>query len=189
MRPRPVGLQPTDSITCPPTHLVCLPSFLPFPEQVATDALQSMERAMTRDGILTNDRQLACARINSQVRQLAAVVLGLWWRAATGLHLPFSPTCWQPSHHQPSTYLHAPHCLSLTSPPPHCPCACLRVQEGQDYLTAMACAANYAWVNRSSMTFLCRQAFAKMFDSTPDDRKGGRCAWWVGGRVGGRVAG
>ena len=42
-------------------------------------------------------------------------------------------------------------------------------QEGQDYLTAMACAANYAWVNRSSMTFLCRQAFAKMFDATPDD--------------------
>ena len=33
----------------------------------------------------------------------------------------------------------------------------------------MACAANYAWVNRSSMTFLCRQAFAKMFGSTPDD--------------------
>lgn len=33
----------------------------------------------------------------------------------------------------------------------------------------MACAANYAWVNRSSMTFLARQAFAKMFNSTPDD--------------------
>merc|ERR1719379_2611527 len=34
--------------------------------QVATDALVEMERAMTRDGIHTNDRQLACARINSQ---------------------------------------------------------------------------------------------------------------------------
>ena len=33
----------------------------------------------------------------------------------------------------------------------------------------MAAAANYAWVNRSSMTFLCRQAFAKLFNSTPDD--------------------
>ena len=119
--------------------------------QVATDALVSMERAMARDGIVTNDRQLACARINSQ--------------------------------------------------------------EGQDYLAAMSCAANYAWVNRSSMTFLVRQgargrlatgaprprkaagiahrgraracgrsetdpprsrararaAFAKMFDSSPDD--------------------
>eukprot|EP00891_Asterochloris_glomerata_P004151 jgi/Astpho2/4151/e_gw1.00063.70.1_t len=75
--------------------------------QVATDALTAMERAMARDNIQTNDRQLACARINSQ--------------------------------------------------------------EGQDYLSAMSCAANYAWVNRSSMTFLVRQAMAKMFKSTPDD--------------------
>lgn len=74
--------------------------------QVATDALTAMENAMHRDGLVTNDRQLACARINSQ--------------------------------------------------------------EGQDYLAAMAAAANYAWVNRSSMTFLTRQAFAKQFNSTPD---------------------
>mmetsp|Transcript_12984 Transcript_12984/g.20279 ORF Transcript_12984/g.20279 Transcript_12984/m.20279 type:complete len:515 (+) Transcript_12984:2-1546(+) len=75
--------------------------------QVATDALQAMEVAMARDGLRTNDRQLACARINSK--------------------------------------------------------------EGQDYLSAMAAAANYAWVNRSTMTFLTRQAFAKQFHSTPDD--------------------
>lgn len=75
--------------------------------QVATDALTAMEKAMARDKIHVNDRQLACARIQSQ--------------------------------------------------------------EGQDYLMSMACAANYAWVNRSSMTFLCRQAFAKIFNSNPDD--------------------
>lgn len=75
--------------------------------QVATDALTEMERAMKRDDIVVNDRQLACARITSE--------------------------------------------------------------EGQNYLKAMAAAANYAWVNRSSMTFLCRQAFAKLFDTTPDD--------------------
>jgi tRNA-splicing ligase RtcB len=66
-----------------------------------------MEAAMVRDNIVTNDRQLACARINSK--------------------------------------------------------------EGQDYLAAMAAAANYAWVNRSSMTFLVRQAFAKQFKREPDD--------------------
>ncbi|XP_052778383.1 RNA-splicing ligase RtcB homolog [Mya arenaria] len=75
--------------------------------QVATDSLVVMEKVMKRDNILTNDRQLACARIHSQ--------------------------------------------------------------EGQDYLKGMASAANYAWVNRSSMTFLARQAFAKMFNTTPDD--------------------
>lgn len=66
-----------------------------FGHQVATDALVAMEKAMKRDKIETNDRQLACARINST--------------------------------------------------------------EGQDYLKAMAAAANFAWVNRSSMTFLTRQ--------------------------------
>jgi tRNA-splicing ligase RtcB len=75
--------------------------------QVATDALVSMEKAMFRDKIDVNDRQLACARINSK--------------------------------------------------------------EGQDYLKGMAAAANFAWVNRSCMTFCVRQAFAKIFNSTPDD--------------------
>lgn len=75
--------------------------------QVATDSLIEMERAMARDKIHVNDRQLACARINSK--------------------------------------------------------------EGQDYLAAMSAAANYAWVNRQSMTFLVRQAFAKVFKTTAED--------------------
>lgn len=78
-----------------------------FGHQVATDALMIMEKAMKRDSILVNDRQLACTRINSD--------------------------------------------------------------EGQDYLKAMAAAANFAWVNRSSMTHLTRQAFAKTFDSSAED--------------------
>lgn len=36
-------------------------------------------------------------------------------------------------------------------------CARISSQEGQDYLKSMAAAANFAWVNRSSMTFLSRQ--------------------------------
>lgn len=78
-----------------------------FGHQVATDALLEMDKAMKRDKIEVNDRQLSCARIKSE--------------------------------------------------------------EGQNYLKAMAAAANFAWVNRSSMTFLTRQAFAKIFNSTPDD--------------------
>lgn len=75
--------------------------------QVATDAMMEMEKAMARDSIHVNDRQLACARIQSP--------------------------------------------------------------EGQNYLDSMAAAANFAWVNRSSMTFLARQAFSKVFRSSPDD--------------------
>lgn len=33
-------------------------------------------------------------------------------------------------------------------------CAMIYSPESQDYLNGMAAAANYAWVNRSSMTFL-----------------------------------
>jgi len=73
--------------------------------QVATDSIFAMEKSMSRDGIALNDRQLACARIQSP--------------------------------------------------------------EGQEYLAAMACAANFAWVNRSAMTFLCRQAFSKVFEKSP----------------------
>lgn len=78
-----------------------------FGHQVATDALALMEKAMKRDKIVTNDRQLACARINSK--------------------------------------------------------------EGEIYLKGMAAAANFAWVNRSSMTYLARQAFAKQFNTTAED--------------------
>ena len=49
--------------------------------------------------------------------------------------------------------------------------ACARISspEGQKYLKAMSAAANYAWVNRSSMTFLARQAFSHAFKQSPDD--------------------
>ncbi len=69
--------------------------FVCFFTQYVTDALVEMDKAMKRDNIRVNDRQLACAKISSK--------------------------------------------------------------EGQNYLKAMAAAANYAWVNRSSMTFLTRQ--------------------------------
>ncbi|KAK8803806.1 hypothetical protein WA158_001500 [Blastocystis sp. Blastoise] len=75
--------------------------------QVATDSLMTMEQVMSREGIKVNDRQLACAPINSV--------------------------------------------------------------EGQDYIKAMSAAANFAWVNRSTITYLCRQAFSKVFNCSADD--------------------
>jgi len=40
-------------------------------------------------------------------------------------------------------------------------CAPVKSREGQDYLAAMACAANFAWVNRQSITHWAREAFVK----------------------------
>ena len=48
-------------------------------------------------------------------------------------------------------------------------CARIRSAAGRDYLAAMAAAANYAWVNRQLITFLVRQAFAKVFERAPAD--------------------
>lgn len=40
-------------------------------------------------------------------------------------------------------------------------CAKIKSKEGENYLKGMAAAANYAWVNRSSMTFLTRQVYER----------------------------
>ena len=143
--------------------------------QVATDALTAMERAMARDGVQTNDRQLACARIGSAVRCMSRFCEGndgvgraqchsllstgqeyLWGHASC----TFAPGC----RVCVSSYTHPAwtNICSIVS------VSCNVLQEAQDYLVAMACAANYAWVNRSAMTFLARQAFAKQFGQSPD---------------------
>jgi tRNA-splicing ligase RtcB len=49
--------------------------------------------------------------------------------------------------------------------------ACARISspEGQAYLAGMAAAANFAWVNRSAMTFLARAAFSRVFGRPADE--------------------
>ncbi|KMZ99751.1 hypothetical protein PVNG_04041 [Plasmodium vivax North Korean] len=48
-------------------------------------------------------------------------------------------------------------------------CTPIHSTEGKNYLKAMGSACNFAWINRSSMTFLARQTFAKIFNQSPDD--------------------
>ena len=142
--------------------------------QVATDALTAMEAAMTRDKLVTNDRQLACARINSPVccscfeferiysfgsRFLLDVYMSLCV-LCTGF---FSNTT---TRFCVNLFAFVSLLIKKTLLTFHLN---FPMQEGQDYLAGMAAAANYAWVNRSSMTFLVRQAFAKQFNREPDD--------------------
>jgi tRNA-splicing ligase RtcB len=42
-------------------------------------------------------------------------------------------------------------------------CAPINSPEGQDYLAAMACAANYAWANRQCIVHWVRESFMKVF--------------------------
>jgi tRNA-splicing ligase RtcB len=46
-------------------------------------------------------------------------------------------------------------------------CAPVQSPEGEDYLAAMACAANYAWVNRQCITHWVRGSFVKVLGKSP----------------------
>lgn len=48
-------------------------------------------------------------------------------------------------------------------------CAKITSPEGQDYLSGMAAAANFAFVNRSVIVHQIRQAFSKVFNMSPED--------------------
>ncbi len=47
-------------------------------------------------------------------------------------------------------------------------CAPVRSPEGQDYLAAMACAANYAWANRQCIAHWTRESFSKVFGKSTE---------------------
>ena len=48
-------------------------------------------------------------------------------------------------------------------------CAPIESDEGRAYLGAMACAANYAWANRQTITHLARECFMEAFHLGPRD--------------------
>jgi len=48
-------------------------------------------------------------------------------------------------------------------------CAPIQSKEGKDYLAAMACAANYAWVNRQCIAHWARESFSKVFGKSADE--------------------
>jgi tRNA-splicing ligase RtcB len=47
-------------------------------------------------------------------------------------------------------------------------CAPIESKEGQDYLHAMACAANYAWANRQCIAHWTRESFSRVFGRSPE---------------------
>jgi len=47
-------------------------------------------------------------------------------------------------------------------------CAPIESMEGKDYLSAMACAANYAWCNRQYIAHWVRESSSKIFNKSPE---------------------
>ena len=57
----------------------------------------------------------------------------------------------------------------ITVPDRQLACAPVRSEEGQAYLGAMRCAANYAWANRQCLMHLTRRTFEKVFNRSEKD--------------------
>ena len=56
----------------------------------------------------------------------------------------------------------------ITLPDRQLACAPIESSEGQDYLAAMACAANYAWANRQCIAHWIREGFSRVFGRSPE---------------------
>ncbi len=59
--------------------------------------------------------------------------------------------------------------LGIDLPDRQLVCAPLESETGQDYLRAMACAANYAWANRQVLLHRAREVFQRVFGIGPRD--------------------
>ncbi len=68
-----------------------------------------------------------------------------------------------------STLQSAIHKYHIQIPDRELVCAPIQSQEGQSYLKAMRCAANYAFVNRQLMLHGVREAFEQVFQGRVDD--------------------
>ncbi len=59
--------------------------------------------------------------------------------------------------------------LDIDLPDRQLSCAYINSTEGQNYLAAMACAANYAWANRQILLHLTRESFEQYFNMGPKE--------------------
>jgi len=58
---------------------------------------------------------------------------------------------------------------NISVPDKQLACAPVKSEEGQAYLGAMRCAANYAWANRQCLMYLARKTFEKVFGQSEKD--------------------
>ncbi len=58
---------------------------------------------------------------------------------------------------------------NIEVPDPQLSCAPVHSSEGKQYLAAMRCAANFAWVNRQCLMALTRKVFERFFHRSPKD--------------------
>jgi tRNA-splicing ligase RtcB len=162
------------------------------PELVSDRAL---ERGRTQLGTLgSGNHFLEIQRVDQILDPVAAEALGLFFDQVTvSIHTGSRGLGYQVCADSLRTMLHASRKYGIDLPDKQLCCAPLSSPEGQDYLGAMAAAANFAFANRQLITAWVRESFEQVLGRSPADLRLGviydvchNIAKWETHRVEGR---
>jgi len=140
------------------------------PDRVSDKA---MERGRAQLGTLGSGNHFVEVGYVAEVfDEAAAQVLGLWKDQVTILvHTGSRGLGHQVCDDYIRVMMDAARKYQIELPDPQLCCAPASSPEGQQYLEAMACAANFAFTNRQMITHWVRETFEKFFQMGPRDLK------------------
>lgn len=100
----------------------------------------------------------------------AAEVMGLWpGQICVMIHTGSRGFGHQVCDEHVKTWVKVAQKYGIDLPDRQLAAAPINSPEGQDYITAMACGANYAWNNRQCIMHWTRQTFTDFFDTSSDE--------------------
>ena len=139
------------------------------------DAYAASERALQRGqnqlGTLGSGNHFLEIQVVTRVfYPEAAEVMGLWpGQICVMIHTGSRGFGHQVCDEHVKTWVKVAQKYGIDLPDRQLAAAPINSPEGQDYITAMACAANYAWNNRQCIMHWTRQTFTDFFDTSSDE--------------------
>jgi tRNA-splicing ligase RtcB (3'-phosphate/5'-hydroxy nucleic acid ligase) len=132
---------------------------------------RAMERGKAQLGTLGSGNHFVEVGVVSEVYDdTAARTLGLWKDQVTVfIHTGSRGFGHQVCDDSIRVMLDASKKYKIELPDPQLCCAPISSPEGQEYLRAMACAANFAFTNRQMITHWVRETFERVFKKGPKD--------------------
>ncbi|MBI4834634.1 MAG: RtcB family protein [Planctomycetes bacterium] len=136
------------------------------PSIVSSDAIK---RGLVQVGTLgSGNHFLEIARVEEVYRPDIAKILGLdLSQIVIAIHSGSRGFGYQICDDYVKKLLKAAQKYGISLPDRQLACAPLKSEEGREYLSAMACAANYAWVNRQVIMALAEEALLKSLSISP----------------------
>ena len=139
------------------------------------DAYAASERALQRGqnqlGTLGSGNHFLEIQVVTRVfYPEAAEVMGLWpGQICVMIHTGSRGFGHQVCDEHVKTWVKVAQKYGIDLPDRQLAAAPINSPEGQDYITAMACGANYAWNNRQCIMHWTRQTFTDFFDTSSDE--------------------